>query len=196
MIARLTGRLAEKFPASVILETSGVGFEVLISSRTFEKLPVEGEMVSLDIHTHLREDDIKLIGFLNPEEKGLFLKLLSVSGISIKIALSALSIYSVEELKKIIIAKEVELIRRVPGIGKKLAERMIVELRDKLQENLQDSAFETSFIENEKVSEVKQALKTLGYSSQEINDALKKIDINLMTEKKTEDILKSVLKEM
>jgi len=196
MIARLTGRLAEKFPASVILETSGVGFEVLISSRTFEKLPGEGEIVSLDIHTHLREDDIKLIGFLNPEEKGLFLKLLSVSGISIKIALSALSIYSVEELKKIIIAKEVELIRRVPGIGKKLAERMIVELRDKLQENLQDSAFETSFIENEKVSEVKQALKTLGYSSQEINDALKKIDINLMTEKKTEDILKSVLKEM
>jgi len=196
MIAKLTGRLAEKFPTSVILETSGVGFEVLISSRTFEKLPGEGEMVSLDIHTHLREDDIRLIGFLNPEEKGLFLKLLSVSGISIKIALSALSIYSVEELKKIIIAKEVELIRRIPGIGKKLAERMIVELRDKLQENLQDSAFETSFIENEKVNEVKQALKTLGYSSQEINDALKKIDINSMTEKRTEDILKSVLKEM
>jgi Holliday junction DNA helicase RuvA len=173
-----------------------VGFEVLISSRTFEKLPGEGEIVSLDIHTHLREDDIRLIGFLNPEEKGLFLKLLSVSGISIKIALSALSIYSVEELKKIIIAKEVELIRRIPGIGKKLAERMIVELRDKFQENLQDSAFEASFIENEKVSEVKQALKTLGYSSQEINDALKKIDANLMSEKRTEDILKSVLKEM
>jgi Holliday junction DNA helicase RuvA len=196
MIARLTGRLAEKFPTSVILETSGVGFEVLISSRTFEKLPGEGEIVSLDIHTHLREDDIRLIGFLNPEEKGLFLKLLSVSGISIKIALSALSIYSVEELKKIIIAKEVELIRRIPGIGKKLAERMIVELRDKFQENLQDSAFEASFIENEKVSEVKQALKTLGYSGQEINDALKKIDANLMSEKRTEDILKSVLKEM
>lgn len=196
MIARLTGRLAEKFPTSVIIETSGVGFEVLISSRTFEKLPGEGETVTLEIHTHLREDDIRLIGFLNPGEKGLFLKLLAVSGISIKIALSALSIYSVEELKKIIIRKEVDLIRRIPGIGKKLAERMIVELRDKLEEGLQESAFESTFLENESITEVRQALKTLGYSNIEINDALKKIDINIMAGKKTEDILKSVLKEM
>jgi holliday junction DNA helicase RuvA len=90
----------------------------------------------------------------------------------------------------------VELIRRIPGIGKKLAERMIVELRDKLEETMQENVYETAFSENEKVSEVKQALKILGYTSHEINEALKKIDINTMPEKKTEDILKTVLKEM
>ncbi|OQA22492.1 MAG: Holliday junction ATP-dependent DNA helicase RuvA [Actinobacteria bacterium ADurb.Bin346] len=196
MIARLTGMLAEKLPASIIIETSGLGFEVLISSRTFEKLPTEGETVSLDIHTHVREDDIKLVGFLNPGEKALFLKLLQVSGISIKTALSALSIYSVEELKRIIISREVDLIQRIPGIGKKLAERMIVELKDKFEEGSIEGLYGGVFIENKKVSEIRQALKILGYNNAEINDALKKVDIDTMIDKKTEDILKLVLKEM
>ena len=196
MIARLTGMLAEKLPASIIIETSGLGFEVLISSRTFEKLPTEGETVSLDIHTHVREDDIKLVGFLNPGEKALFLKLLQVSGISIKTALSALSIYSVEELKRIIISREVDLIQRIPGIGKKLAERMIVELKDKFEEGAIEGLYGGVFIENKKVSEIRQALKILGYNNAEINDALKKVDIDTMIDKKTEDILKLVLKEM
>lgn len=196
MIARLTGILAEKLPASIIIETSGLGFEVLISSRTFEKLPTEGETVSLDIHTHVREDDIKLVGFLNPGEKALFLKLLQVSGISIKTALSALSIYSVKELKRIIISREVDLIQRIPGIGKKLAERMIVELKDKFEEGSIEGLYGGVFIENKKVSEIRQALKILGYNNAEINDALKKVDIDTMIDKKTEDILKLVLKEM
>ena len=196
MIARLTGMLAEKLPASIIIETSGLGFEVLISSRTFEKLPTEGETVSLDIHTHVREDDIKLVGFLNPGEKALFLKLLQVSGISIKTALSALSIYSVEELKRIIISREVDLIQRIPGIGKKLAERMIVELKDKFEEGSIEGLYGGVFIENKKVSEIRQALKILGYNNAEINDTLKKVDIDTMIDKKTEDILKLVLKEM
>ena len=106
MIARLTGKLIEKHPGTIILQTQGVGFEVLISSRTFEKLPEIGEEVMLNIHTHVREDEIKLIGFLNNSEKELFLKLFNVSGISVKIALSSLSIYSAEELKRIIANKE------------------------------------------------------------------------------------------
>ncbi len=196
MIARLTGRLIEKQPGAIILQTGGVGFEVLISSRTFEKLPEVDNEVTLNIHTHVREEEIRLIGFLNANEKELFLKLFNVSGISVKIALSSLSIYSADDLRRIIINKDVDLIKRIPGIGKKLAERMVLELKD----NLEDSELEAAYVgvsgENEKISEVKQALKTLGYSVPEINNVLKKINISTLLEKRTEDILKTALKEM
>ena len=196
MIARLTGNLIEKLPGAIILQTGGVGFEVLISSRTLEKLPEVVEVVTLNIHTHVREEEIRLIGFLNVNEKELFLKLFNVSGISVKIALSSLSIYSVEELKRIILIKDVDLIKRIPGVGKKLAERMILELKDTFEESELEAEYIGTFGENEKISEVKQALKTLGYSMSEINNALKKIDKNILLEKRTEDILKIALKEM
>jgi len=196
MIARLTGNLIEKQPGAVILQTGGVGFEVFISSRTLEKLPEVGEVVTLNIHTLVREEEIRLIGFLNPDEKELFLKLFNVSGISVKIALSSLSIYSVEELKRIIVIKDVDLIKRIPGVGKKLAERMILELKDSFEESELEAAYVGAFGESGKISEVKQALKTLGYSMPEINNVLKKIDKNILLEKRTEEILKIVLKEM
>ena len=135
MIARLCGKLIEKLPTKAIIDISGVGFEVLISSRAYEKLPAIGNVTSLNIYTHIREDEIRLIGFDREEEKDLFLKLISVSGISVKIALSSFSIYSMDELTRIILSKDVDLIRRIPGVGKKLAERMIVELKDNLEEN-------------------------------------------------------------
>jgi len=83
MIAKVRGKIIEKNPSSVIVETSGVGFEVFISGRTFEKIPEKGNIVELDIYTYVREDGISLIGFLNKDEKEIFLKLLSVSGISV-----------------------------------------------------------------------------------------------------------------
>lgn len=196
MISRLSGKLIEKLPTSIIVETCGVGFEVLISSRTYEKLPKQGSDISLNIFTYLREDEIRLIGFLNNDERELFLKLIGVSGISIKIALSSLSIYSVEEIKKIIVKREVDLIRRIPGIGKKLAERMVVELKDKLEEYEAAGVYGGTYKENEKILEVKQALKTLGYSNQEINEVLRKIKIEDILDRKVEDILKIILKQM
>jgi Holliday junction DNA helicase RuvA len=196
MIARLTGNLIEKQPGAIILQTGGIGFEVLISSRTLEKLPEVGHVVTLNIHTHVREEEIRLIGFLNANEKELFLKLFNVSGISVKIALSSLSIYSVEELKRIIVIKDVDLIKRIPGVGKKLAERMILELKDTLEESELETVYIGTFGENERISEVKQALKTLGYSMPEINNVLKKIDKKILLEKRTEEILKIALKEM
>jgi holliday junction DNA helicase RuvA len=196
MIAKLTGNILEKQPGAIILQTGGVGFEVLISSRTMEKLPQVGEIVTLDIHTHVREEEIRLIGFLNANEKELFLKLFNVSGISVKIALSSLSIYSVEELKRIIAIKDVDLIKRIPGVGKKLAERMILELKDSLEESELEAAYIGTFGENKIISEVKQALKTLGYSMPEINNALNKLNKNILLEKRTEEILKIILKEM
>lgn len=196
MIAKITGKILEKLPTSIILDTGGVGFEILISSRTYEKIPDTGNQATLDIYTHLREEEITLVGFLNKDEKSFFLKLISVSGISVKIALSSLSIYSSKEIEKIITEREVDLLRRVPGIGKKLAERLIVELKDKLDEGKISGVYFKDYKENRKVGEIKQALKTLGYSNHEINDVLKKLNINDMMDKKTEEILKLILKEI
>ena len=196
MIARIYGKLIEKLPAKVIIDISGVGFEVLISSRTYEKLPAIGNVTSLNIYTHIREDEIRLIGFDSEEEKDLFLKLISVSGISVKIALSSFSIYSVDELTRILLSKDVDLIRRIPGVGKKLAERMIVELKDKLEENEFDNLKTAGTFENEKISEVRQALKALGYNVREIDKVIGKIDIEDLTNMRTEEILKLALKEV
>lgn len=196
MIARLNGKLIEKLPARVIIDISGVGFEVLISSRTYEKLPAIGNVTSLNIYTHIREDEIRLIGFDSEEEKDLFLKLISVSGISVKIALSSFSIYSVDELTRIILSKDVDLIRRIPGVGKKLAERMIVELKDKLEESEFDNLKTAGTFENEKISEVRQALKALGYNVREIDKVIEKINVEDLKNMRTEEILKLALKEV
>ena len=196
MIARICGKLIEKLPTKVIIDISGIGFEVLISSRTYEKLPAIGNVASLNIYTHIREDEIRLIGFDGEEEKDLFLKLISVSGISVKIALSSFSIYSVDELTRIILSKDVDLIRRIPGVGKKLAERMIVELKDKLEESEFDNLKTTGTFENEKISEVRQALKALGYNVREIDKVIEKINIEDLKNMRTEEILKLALKEV
>jgi len=196
MIARLNGKLIEKLPTRIIIDISGVGFEVLISSRTYEKLPATGNVTSLNIYTHIREDEIKLIGFDSEEEKELFLKLISVSGISVKIALSSFSIYFVDELTRIILSKDVDLIRRIPGVGKKLAERMIVELKDKLEESEFDNLKTAGTFENEKISEVRQALKALGYNVREIDKVIEKINIEDLKNMRTEEILKLALKEV
>jgi len=196
MIARLNGKLIEKLPTRIIIDISGVGFEVLISSRTYEKLPAIGNITSLNIYTHIREDEIRLIGFDSEEEKDLFLKLISVSGISVKIALSSYSIYSVDELTRIILSKDVDLIRRIPGIGKKLAERMIVELKDKLEESEFDNLKMAGIFENEKISEVRQALKALGYNVREIDKVIEKINVEDLNNMRTEEILKLALKEV
>ncbi|MBN2073740.1 MAG: Holliday junction branch migration protein RuvA [Actinobacteria bacterium] len=186
-----------KSPSSVIVQTGGIGFEVLISARTFEKIPQVGSGIELDIHTLVREDEIRLIGFLDQEDKELFLKLISVSGISVKIALSALSIYDSPGLTGMILGRETDLIRRIPGIGKKLAERVILELYDRLKEEEgYGGRMEVFMPGDERINEVKQALNTLGYNTGEINRAISKISIDEIADKKVEDILKIVLREV
>ncbi|PIU29515.1 MAG: Holliday junction branch migration protein RuvA [Candidatus Hydromicrobium americanum] len=196
MIAKIFGKIIKKSPSSIIVQAGGIGFEVLISSRTFEKIPEKGSEVELDIYTHVREDELKLVGFLDTADKDFFLKLLGVSGISIKIALSALSIYSGQELKRIIANREVDLLRRIPGIGLKLAERMILELKDKLEEYKVGREALAGLAENEKIYEVKQALRTLGYDSREISKAISKLSIDVIEKEKIEHILKIALKEI
>ena len=196
MIAKIFGKIIKKSPSSIIVQTGGIGFEVLISSRTFEKIPEIGSEAELDIYTHVREEELKLVGFLDPNDKDFFLKLISVSGISIKIALSALSIYSGQELERIIANREVDLLRRIPGIGLKLAERMILELKDKIEEDKIRGIVFAGLEGNEKINEVRQALKTLGYSSGEISKAISRLSIDNIEKEKIEDVLKMALKEI
>jgi Holliday junction DNA helicase RuvA len=134
MIAHLRGKLLAKHPNQAIVETAGVGYDVTISVPTFSDLPAIGAEVALYIHTHVREDLIALYGFLRPSEKLLFEKLITVSGIGPKLAITILSGMAADEMVGAIRGNDVARLTRIPGIGKKTAERMVLELRDKLPE--------------------------------------------------------------
>jgi len=132
MIALLRGTLLEKHPNQAIVETGGVGYDVTIPVSTYTHLPEAGAEVKLRIHTHVREDALALYGFLTQDERALFEKLIGVSGIGPKLAVTILSGLAAPELIGAIRRGEVERLVRIPGIGKKTAERMVLELRDKL----------------------------------------------------------------
>lgn len=132
MIAHLRGILLEKHPHQAVVECAGVGYDVAISVSTYAALPPEGAEVRLRIFTNVREDAIQLYGFLLPQEKALFEKLISVSGIGPKLAITVLSGLAAPDLVRIISAGDVQMLTRLPGIGKKTAERVVLELRDKL----------------------------------------------------------------
>jgi len=132
MIAHLRGRILEKNPSRVILEAAGVGYEIAISVSSFSELPAEGSDVSLYIYTHVREDTLALYGFLRRDEKRLFERLISVSGIGPKLAITVLSGIAAETLVAALRGNDLAALTRIPGVGKKTAERMVLELRDKL----------------------------------------------------------------
>jgi len=132
MIAHLRGKLLAKRPNQAIVETGGVGYDVTISIPTYSGLPAAGGEVALHIHTHVREDMIALYGFLRPAEKTLFEKLITVSGIGPKLAITILSGMAADEMVNAIRGSDIARLTRIPGIGKKTAERMVLELRDKL----------------------------------------------------------------
>lgn len=132
MIASLRGLLVEKHPNQAIVETGGVGYDVTIPVSTFTHLPDAGTEVRLRIHTHVREDALALYGFLTLDEKALFEKLIGVSGIGPTAAVKILSGLAAPDLIHAIQRGEVEKLVRIPGVGKKTAERMVLELRDKL----------------------------------------------------------------
>jgi holliday junction DNA helicase RuvA len=134
MIAHLRGTLLEKHPNQAVIEAGGVGYDVTIPVSTFSALPEAGGEVKLRIHTHVREDVIALFGFASAEEKLLFAKLTSVSGIGPKLAITVLSGLAAPDLITAIRAGAAERLVRIPGVGKKTAERIILELREKMPE--------------------------------------------------------------
>lgn len=132
MIAQLTGKLAQKQPNTIIIDVGGVGYEVTIPVSTFYELGEPGADVSLRIHTNVREDAIQLYGFWTAREKELFLRLTSVSGIGPKLAITMLSGMAARELIQAIKNNDLARLTSIPGVGRKTAERVVVELRDKL----------------------------------------------------------------
>jgi holliday junction DNA helicase RuvA len=162
MIAYLRGTLLVKHPNQAIVETHGVGYDVAISVPTFTEMPAAGAQVELHIHTHVREDALSLYGFLRLREKQLFEKLLTVSGIGPKLAITILSGMPADEMVGAIRGGDVGRLTRIPGIGRKTAERMVLELRDKLPTPAgasELSAATASPVEEDVVS----ALVNLGY---------------------------------
>ncbi|MGD0271174.1 MAG: Holliday junction branch migration protein RuvA [Candidatus Sulfotelmatobacter sp.] len=162
MIAHLRGKLLAKHPNQVVVETGGVGYEVNISVPTFSELPSAGSEVALHIHTHVREDVIALYGFLTPAEKQLFEKLMTVSGIGAKLAITILSGMAADELAGAIRGNDLARLTRIPGIGKKTAERMVLELRDKLPPAT-GAATPTAPAMSAMEEDVLSALMNLGY---------------------------------
>lgn len=160
MIAHLRGTLLSKTPQSVVVEAAGVGYEVAISIPTYSGLPSTGAEISLHIYTHVREDALALFGFADITEKRLFEKLFSVSGIGPKLALTVLSGLSPDKLVAAIRGHDHLTLTRIPGIGKKTAERVVLELKDKL-EDIGGSTFPGVAVPA--AEDVLSALVNLGY---------------------------------
>jgi holliday junction DNA helicase RuvA len=171
VIAHLRGKLLVKHPNQAVVETAGVGYDVTISVPTFSDLPAVGAEVALHIHTHVREDVIALYGFLRPSEKALFEKLISVSGIGPKLAITILSGMAADEMVHAIRSNNIAQLTRVPGIGKKTAERMVLELRDKLPEGGPVAAPAVPAM-NATEEDVLSALLNLGYQRPAAEKAL------------------------
>lgn len=160
MIAHLRGKLIAKHPNQAIVDAGGVGYDVTISVPTFSELPALTTEVSFFIHTHVREDALALFGFLRAQEKQLFEKLLSVSGIGPKLAITILSGMAADTMVAAIKGNNVASLTRIPGIGKKTAERMVLELRDKLDAfGVAPETVAASPVEEDVIS----ALVNLGY---------------------------------
>jgi holliday junction DNA helicase RuvA len=174
MIAHLRGKLLVKHPNRIVLETGGVGYEVTISVPTFSDLPAPGSEVALHVYTHVREDVIALYGFLHPAEKELFEKLMTVSGIGAKLAITILSGMAADEMAGAIRANDVARLTKIPGIGKKTAERMVLELRDKLP--VKESAASGPAAKDALEEDVVSALVNLGYPAPAAQKALASLD--------------------
>jgi holliday junction DNA helicase RuvA len=177
MIAHLRGKLIARHPNQVIVDAMGVGYEVTISVPTFSELPPAGGEVSLHIHTHVREDQIALYGFLRPEEKHLFEKLISVSGIGPKLAITILSGMPTNEMTSAIRGNDVARLTRIPGIGRKTAERMVLELRDKLPPAGTDQVHVMPSLSAVQ-EDVLSALMNLGYQRASAEKALSTVEKN------------------
>ena len=174
MIAFLRGLLLEKHPNQAIVEAGGVGYDVTIPVSTFTHLPEAGTEVRLRIHTHVREDALSLYGFLTQDEKSLFEKLLSVSGIGPKLAITILSGLAAPDLIHSIRAGDVAKLVRIPGIGKKTAERMVLELRDKLPAATGESPETPAAALSQIDQDVLSALLNLGCARPQAEAAVRK----------------------
>jgi len=170
MIGRLTGTLAEKSPPLVLIDVNGVGYELDVPMSSFFNLPALGERVTLLTHFVVREDAQQLFGFLTAAERGAFRQLIRISGVGPRTALSVLSGLSVGELAQAVAQQQAHRLVKVPGIGKKTAERLLLELKGKLGPDLGATG---AVVADEAQADIVQALVALGYNEREAAAALK-----------------------
>jgi Holliday junction DNA helicase RuvA len=190
MIAHLRGRLLRKGPQEAILDVGGVGYRVLVPVPTFCRLGEVGAEVSLRIHTHVREDALVLFGFLSPLEQELFERLIAVVGVGPKLALSILSGIETDDLLSALRAADLTRLVRIPGVGRKTAERLVMELKDKLP------APTTSALPSAAPSPVKEdlisAFANLGYSRSEADKGVERA-LRELPDARFEDLLRRAL---
>ncbi len=194
MIGRITGILLEKLPPQVLVEAAGVGYEVDVPMSTFFSLPAVGERVSLLTHFVVREDAQLLYGFLTQNERATFRELIRISGVGPKLALSVLSGLSVDELAQCVALQEAGRLTKVPGIGKKTAERLLLELKGKLADALPQAAGGVSTPAGV-ASDALNALLALGYSEKEALPTLKQLPEGLGLEESIRQALKLLVKK-
>jgi len=190
VIAHISGTLAQKIPGEVVVDVAGVGYQIFIPLNVFYRLPEIGAPLSLQIYTHVREDALQLFGFQDLGDKQLFLLLLGVSGIGPKLAVNILSGIATDELSRALKEGDQLRLMAIPGVGRKLAERMIVELKDKLS-TVAPIGPETAKIEggSQLLSDAVSALVNLGYKRPEAEKIVREVL------RKGERSLENVLKE-
>jgi len=203
MIAYIKGELVETLPGSVILDVHGIGYRIYISGRESEQLTKMGSQVKLHTYFHVKEDAMQLYGFQHKDDLEVFSLLLGVSGIGPKGGLGILSALGPDDLRFAVASNDVKAIQTAPGIGKKTAEKLILELKDKLKledalENtvnaVQNTADTSAGMVNEMTGEAVQALVALGYGNTEALKAVRQVEIT--EEMSVEDVLRQSLKYM
>jgi Holliday junction DNA helicase RuvA len=195
MITFLEGKLDYKQPARIVMNIGGVGYEVFIPLCSYDRLPPEGEPCRILTYHHITDAGQKLFGFFIEEEREMFTRLLTISGVGPKLAISALSGLPVRELKTALINGDVKRISSISGIGKKTAERIIVELRDKFTQGEQLDAFaggEGEFGDN-RLRDAALALGALGYKLDDAQKMIKSVSIKLTPEMNVEDLIRLAL---
>jgi len=187
MIGYLQGKLIESSVGEVIVDVNGVGYELKVPISTYSQLKGNGKNITLFVHTHLRENALELYGFLTYEEKKLFRIFLTVTGVGPKLALSLLSGMPLDKLKTVLARGQIDILATIPGIGKKKAERLLIELKGKLK------IFDISSSKSAPhANDAMSALVNLGYKDQNILDAMNKLELEDLS---TEDIIRGVLRE-
>jgi len=197
MIDSIFGKLIKKEPTFAVVDIDGIRLKISITIATFEKLSKVGTSVELQTYLHVREDKLDLYGFYNDTERDVFLKLIGVSGIGPRSAITILSGATPKDFKQRIIAEDVKSLTVIPGIGPKTAKRIILELKEKfVGEDVDISKLIGAEQTSDEIKDVVQALLSLGYKRGQINESLKKLKEANELEGSLEEIIKKALSKM
>lgn len=181
MISRLTGKLLEKSPLHIVVDCHGLGYALAVPMSTFEKLPITGQMIHLFVE-HVIKDNVQLLfGFLDPDERDIFRELLKINTVGPKLALAILSTFNLSEFHKVVTEQDILRLTKVPKIGKKTAERLLIEFKNRFKINNYDTHHQknnNNNLERHENNDVINALLTLGYSLKEAQKACNKIELS------------------